>query len=596
MVVYLFYTDYSQKEYQKQKIADSIAYAKFHPRPLADTAHAAPAVKAAADSVEAAYRQTLPTAYFGKADTITVENNKLSLRFATKGAFPLSATLKGFVTYRKAPLKLFDGAGNSMSAILPFDNGKSTADLYFVPTVTAQPDGSKVVDFAADLKDGKKVDVIYKLPADNYMMQCNIVLTGIGSDQRPLRMMWATQYLSTEKDMANERMNSQFYYHLKNDDHDYFTYRNEEAVKTPEGTAGWVGFRKQYFSSAWVADDGFGKLEARYGFKTEDSSFVSHQVATLELPLHGAGGVFTGGFRWFIGPNDYKVLSSYNLGLEDMVPLGSGLMAFVKYINKFIFVPFFYLLCGLVTSPALIIFLMTLTIRLILSFFTYKSYVSSAKMRVMKPELDELRAKCGDDNQKFSMEQMKLFKSAGVNPLGGCLPMLFQLPILLAMYNVFPSFLEFRQKSFLWADDLSTYDNILSFHFNIPFYGDHVSLFTLLMTATSLFLALYNRNMTPQDPNNPMMKYMPYIFPFMLMGMFNKMAAALTFYYTLSNLFSIVQQFVIQKYFIDEKAIHAQLQENKTKPVVQSKWAQRIEEMQKVQAQRANQTPKKNGK
>ena len=596
MVVYLFYTDYSQKEYQKQKIADSIAYAKFHPRPQVDTSHAAQAAKTSADSLETAYRQTLPPAYFGKSDTVTVETKKMSLRFSTKGAFPVTATLKDFVTYRRTPLQLFNGAGNSLTAILPFDNGKSTADLYFVPTITQQPDGTKVIDFVADLKDGKKVDIIYKLPDDNFMMQCNIVLTGIGNDQRPLRMLWSAQYASTEKDIANERMNSQCYYHLKNDDRDNFTYRNSETVKNPDGTVGWIGFRKQYFSSALVADDGFGKLEARFGYKDEDSTVVSRQSASLELPLKGAGGVFTGGFRWFIGPNDYKVLSSYNLSLEDMVPLGSGLMAFVKYINKFIFVPFFYLLCGLVTSPALIIFLMTLSIRIILSFFTYKSYVSSAKMRVMKPELDELRAKCGDDNQKFSMEQMKLFKSAGVNPLGGCLPMLFQLPILLAMYNVFPSFLEFRQKGFLWADDLSTYDNILSLHFNIPFYGDHVSLFTLLMTATSLFLALYNRNMTPQDPNNPMMKYMPYIFPFMLMGIFNRSASALTFYYTLSNLFSIIQQFVIQKYFIDEKAIHAQLQENKTKPVVQSKWAQRLEEMQKVQAQRAGQTPKKNGK
>jgi YidC/Oxa1 family membrane protein insertase len=238
--------------------------------------------------------------------------------------------------------------------------------------------------------------------------------------------------------------------------------------------------------------------------------------------------------------------------------------------------------------------LMTIFVRLILSFFTYKSYKSSAKMRVMKPELDELRARIGNDQQKFSMEQMKLYRSAGVNPLGGCLPMLFQLPILLSMYYMFPSFIEFRQKSFLWSHDLSTYDSILNFGFNIPLYGDHVSLFTLLMTASSLFLALYNRNMTPQDPNNPMMKYMPFIFPIILMGVFNKMAAALTFYYTFSNLLSIAQQFIIQKYFIDEKAIHAQLQENKNKPATPSKWAQKLEEIQKAQAERGKVQPRRN--
>jgi YidC/Oxa1 family membrane protein insertase len=279
--------------------------------------------------------------------------------------------------------------------------------------------------------------------------------------------------------------------------------------------------------------------------------------------------------------------------MDEMVPLGFGIMAFVKYINRWVIIPIFYFLSSFVSNYAVIIMLMTLLIRLFLSFFTYKSYLSSAKMRVLKPELDELRAKIGDDQQKFGMEQMKLYRSAGVNPLGGCLPMLFQLPILLSIYYIFPSFIEFRQKSFLWADDLSTYDSIFNFGFEIPFYGDHISLFTLLMTASSLFLALYNRNMTPQDPNNPMLKYMPYIFPIILMGVFNKMAAALTFYYTFSNLLSIAQQFIIQKYFIDEKAIHKQLQENKTKPPTQSKWAQKLEEMQKMQVDKTKIEPRK---
>ena len=279
-----------------------------------------------------------------------------------------------------------------------------------------------------------------------------------------------------------------------------------------------------------------------------------------------------------------------------MVPLGYGIMAFVKYINKWALIPFFYFLAGFISNYAIIIMLLTIFIRLILSFFTYKSYLSSAKMRVLKPELDELRAKIGDDQQKFSMEQMKLYRTAGVNPMGGCLPMLFQLPILLSMYYMFPSFIEFRQQHFLWANDLSTYDSIITFPFTIPFLGDHLSLFTLLMTGSSLFLAVYNRNMTPQDPNNPMLKYMPFIFPVILMGVFNKMAAALTFYYTFSNLLSIAQQFIIQKYFINEKAIHAQIQENRNKPPTQSKWSQRLEEMQKLQAERSKTQPRINNK
>jgi len=318
------------------------------------------------------------------------------------------------------------------------------------------------------------------------------------------------------------------------------------------------------------------------------------------LPLKTGSNEQTASLRWYIGPNDYHTLQSYKIGLDNMVPLGYGVMAFVKYINKFALIPIFYFLGSFISNYAIIIMLMTIFIRLILSFFTYKSYLSSAKMRVLKPELDELRAKIGDDQQKFSMEQMKLYRSAGVNPLGGCLPMLFQLPILLSMYYMFPSFIEFRQQHFLWCNDLSTYDSIASWSTDIPIlssvYGNHISLFTLLMTGSSLFLALYNRNMTPQDPNNPMMKYMPFIFPIFLMGIFNKMAAALTFYYTFSNLLSIAQQFIIQKYFINEKAIHAQLQENKNKPPTPSKWAQKLEEMQKMQQERAKIQPRSNKK
>jgi YidC/Oxa1 family membrane protein insertase len=422
-------------------------------------------------------------------------------------------------------------------------------------------------------------------------MRCSISLTGMTAAALPLT--WQVMGLHTEKDLGNERMSTQVYYRNKNGDNDYFTVRNDEKKVSDDGTAVWLGFRKQYFSTVLLAEDGFSKMETKFMIDAKDTSIVAQNIASLTLPLKQGAGVQTGSMKWYIGPNDYHTLMSYKLGLEDMVPLGYGIMAFVKYINKYALIPIFYFLAGFISNYAIIIMLMTIFIRLILSFFTYKSYLSSAKMRVLKPELDELRVKCGDDQQKFSMEQMKLYRSAGVNPLGGCLPMLFQLPILLSMYYMFPSFIEFRQQHFLWANDLSTYDSIFNFGFNVPFYGDHISLFTLLMTASSLFLAIYNRNMTPHDPNNPMMKYMPYVFPVILMGVFNKMAAALTFYYTFSNLLSIAQQFIIQKYFIDEKAIHAQLQANKNKPATPSKWSQKLEEMQKMQAERGKIQPRK---
>jgi YidC/Oxa1 family membrane protein insertase len=597
VIGYFTYNSHEQKVYLEQKRADSIAYAKAHPRPVVDSIKTVPAtapVSAANDSATEAIKKTQPASYYGQAQTVTLENKKLSLQFTTKGAFPVGASLINYKTYYQKPLFLFNGAGNQLSATLPIDNNKSTADLYFTPTQRTEPNGDKTIVFSADLGPGKKVDMIYTLPADDYMMRCSIALTGIPASS--LKLNWQTLGLHTEKDITNERLNTQVYYRNKNNEGDYFTVRDEEKTERSNSTAHWMGFRKQYFSTALISDDGFSKLDFKYGSKAADTIVIAQNQATLELPLKTVGNEQTASLRWFIGPNDYHTLQSYKIGLEDMVPLGYGVMAFVKYINKYALIPIFYFLAGLTTNYAIIIMLMTIFIRLILSFFTYKSYLSSAKMRVMKPELDALREKIGDDKQKFSMEQMKLYRSAGVNPLGGCLPMLFQLPILLSMYYMFPSFIEFRQQHFLWANDLSTYDSIYNFGFSIPAYGDHISLFTLLMTASSLFLAIYNRNMTPQDPNNPMMKYMPFVFPVILMGVFNKMAAALTFYYTFSNLLSIAQQFIIQKYFINEKAIHAQLQENKNKPATPSKWSQKLEEMQKMQAQRAKTPPRTNKK
>lgn len=595
LIGYLFYNQHEQKVFLEKKRTDSIAYAIQHPHRVTDSLKpgAAAAIAPAADSATQALINSQPPAYHGVAQTVTLENKKLQLQFSTKGAFPVSAAIKGYKTYDQKPLYLFSGAGNNFSAILPVDNGRSTGDLYFTPVTRDEPNGDKTIIFTADMGAGKKVNISYTLPADDYMMRCNLSLSGIPAGS--LKLNWQTVGLATEKDITNERAGAQIYYRNKNNDYDYFTIVPEEKTITNDQTSHWVGFRKQYFSTVLIADDGFSKMDLKFKVNPDDTKAIAQTQAVMQLPMKG-GNEPSASLRWYIGPNDYHTLQSYKIGMDDMVPLGFGIMAFVKYINKFALIPIFYFLASFISNYAVIIMLMTIFIRLILSFFTYKSYLSSAKMRVLKPELDELRAKIGDDQQKFSMEQMKLYRSAGVNPLGGCLPMLFQLPILLSMYYMFPSFIEFRQQKFLWANDLSTYDSIFNFGFAIPFYGDHISLFTLLMTASSLFLAVYNRNMTPQDPNNPMMKYMPYVFPVILMGVFNKMAAALTFYYTFSNLLSIAQQFIIQKYFIDEKTIHAQLQENRNKPPVQSKWSQRLEEMQKLQAERAKNPPRTNKK
>ncbi len=594
---YFSYNNYEQKQYEAKKKADSATVA--HVRPKVDSVKA-PVQAAVNDSLLEAQKKLLPPAFNGTAQTVTLENKRVAIQFNTKGAFPVAAQLKDYKVYGgEKPLYVFNGPGNYLNAILPYDNGRATESLYFTPTTTTGADGSKGITFVGDLGNGKRVDIIYSLPADDYMMQCKIVLTGMPAQS--IKLAWQTQGLHTERDITAERLNTQVYYHFKDDDNDYFTVRsNEEKTFHSDHATTWVGFRKQYFSNALICDEGFTKVDIKAIAKTDDSMVVAQNFTEVILPLKAGSNEQTASLRWYIGPNDYNSLKAYKIGLDDMVPLGYGIMSFVKYINKGVLIPIFYFLAGFISNYAVIIMLMTIFIRLILSFFTYKSYLSSAKMRVLKPELDALRAKIGDDQQKMGVEQMKLYREAGVNPLGGCLPMLFQLPILLSMYYMFPSFIEFRQKSFLWAHDLSTYDSIFSWTTNIPLlssvYGNHISLFTLMMTASSLFLAIYNRNMTPQDPNNPMMKYMPYVFPVILMGVFNKMAAALTFYYTFSNLLSIAQQFIIQKLFIDEKKIHAQMQENRSKPPVASKWQQKLQEMQAVQAERGKVQPRSNKK
>ncbi|MBS1772500.1 MAG: membrane protein insertase YidC [Bacteroidetes bacterium] len=592
VIGYISYNNYSQTKYAEQKRADSVARAKANPPKPALPVAKDTAAKQAEAAINDSIRASMPPAYNGQEQSVMLENNDISLSFNTKGAHPQAALLKKYKTYEKQPLYFFNGKGNELSAMLPVNNGTtSTADLYFVATPTNAANGDKALDFSADLGNGKAVHIIYTLPTDGYMLHCDMKLTGMPVNS--LNMTWQTSALHTEKDVTVERNNAQLYYNFTNKEHDYFSLIRKEK-EALDKSAQWLGFRVQYFSTALIADNNsFNNATVSGNSKLADSGIVAISKNTFEVPVKD-GNV---SLRWFIGPNHYKTLKSYDLGLDEMVPLGYGVMFFVKYVNKWIIIPVFNVLSGFISNYGIIIILLTVFIRLILSFFTYKSYLSAAKMRVLKPELDELRAKLGDDQQKFGMEQMKLYRSAGVNPLGGCLPTLFQLPILFAMYYFFPSSIELRQQKFLWASDLSTYDNVISWSGNIPFVtsvlGNHISLFTILFTASSLFLALYNRNMTVQDPNNPLMKWMPYVFPFLLFGVFNKMAAALTFYYFCSNMISIAQQFVIQKYIINEKAIHAQIQENKNKPATPSKWAARLEEMQKAQQERAKQVPRK---
>lgn len=593
LVGYFAYNNYSKNQYEEQRIADSIANAKLHPpKPAFDSSKTVPL--AAADTTAADSTANALQANNQVAEDVKLENEDLAITFSTKGAHPVSALLKKYKTYQGDSLYLFDGEYNKLSAVLPINNGAvATSDLFYEVEESTSSDGARTIKFTSEIDGGKKVTISYALPKSGYMLQCNIALNGMPVNSLP--MTWQTKALHTENDIKNERLNSQVYYRYTDKDHDYYTInKNEKEIL--DKSAHWLGFRLHFFSTALIADNSFNNVTITGDSELEDSSAVAQTSNSFDVPVDAASQSVN--MRLYIGPNKYNTLRAYKIDLEEMVPLGYGVMFFVKYINKWLIIPIFNVLSNFIGNYGVIIMLMTIIIRLLLSFFTYKSYLSAAKMRVLKPELDELREQYKDDQQKFGMEQMKLYREAGVNPLGGCLPTLFQLPILFAMYYFFPSSIELRQESFLWTNDLSTYDSIASWSAHIPVlssvYGNHISLFTILMTVSSLVLALYNRNMTAQDPNNAMLKYMPFIFPIFLLGIFNKMAAALTFYYFFSNVISIVQQFVIQKYIINEDAIHAKIQANKNKPAAPSKWQQRLQEMQKAQMEKAKQQqPKK---
>jgi YidC/Oxa1 family membrane protein insertase len=531
----------------------------------------------------------------GTEQTQVLENELIKIEFTNKGGEPNNIELKEFKTSGGEPLMLQSGSFNRTGLRIPVSGGAdlNTADAYFTPgEVRTEANGAQTITYRLNTsEENQYLQYVYTLHPGSYLIDYTIQAVGLGQllPKGNLSFQWNTQANRQEDNIMQERMNNQIHWRLADKEHDYFTLQNRTEEKLNKSIE-WLSFRQQFFNITYIAKgEKFGSAEI-FTKVPESGNIVGQNMTTLSIPYDGSA-QFSFPMQVYYGPNKYQTLKSYDIDLEKIIPLGQGIFAFVKFVNIWIIIPVFNFLGSLTDNYGLIILLLTIFIRLLIAPFTYQSYVSSAKMKVLKPEIDELRAKYKEDQQTFGMEQMKLFRSAGVNPLGGCLPALLQLPILVAMYSFFPSSIELRQESFLWATDLSTYDSIYNFGFEIPLYGGHISLFTLLMTITSLFLAFYNRGMT--DQSNPVMKYMPYFFPIMLLGIFNKMAAALTYYYFLSNVITIILQWVIQTFIINHDKIHAQIQANKLKPQKSSKWSERLQEMQKRQQELQKQQQRK---
>ncbi|MAM05528.1 MAG: membrane protein insertase YidC [Flavobacteriales bacterium] len=507
-----------------------------------------------------------------------IENEKIKALVSNKGGQIKSVILKQFQTYDSLELNLFNIDSCLFNLKFITASSINTSDLFF----KAYNDGSNL-KMRYELEENKFIEYIYTI-SDNYVIDFKINLIGldelIPSSINYMNLEWSMITPKTEKSKSNQDMYTGIYYqYLSDKETDNLSLTSEEDEDEVNSKLKWVAFKQQFFSSIIISKEGFGKPSYLLSKKSENKKSIKNLYCKFELPFeHKKNEQYN--FQFYFGPNHFKTLEQYDLGFEEILPLGWGIFG---WVNKFVIINIFDFLSKYFTNYGLIILILTIIIKLALAPFTYKAYLSQAKMKVLKPEIDKINEKLkGKDPMKIQQETMGLYRKAGVNPMGGCLPMLFQFPILIAMFRFFPASIELRQKKFLWADDLSSYDSIMNLPFEIPFYGDHVSLFTLLMTISTLLYTRMNSSMATGQMAQ--MKWMMYLMPIMFLGFFNNYAAGLSYYYFLANMFTFSQQFFMKK-FIDENKILAEIEKNKKNPKKKSKFQKKLEEIQRKQAE-----------
>ena len=585
---YIFFTNKQgaavQKE--KQRVADSIAKIEASKRKVVDTAQFR---KDSAQQQINADQQA--AAGFGSvaAEKITVvENNLMKIGFTNKGGFPKYVELKNFKKYDSTSVVL-GGGGHNLSYAVNTGNGSAvTTQLNFTASAIEKKGDVQIIRFTAADSTGKSIEHVFTIKDNDYMVNWDVQLKGAGQllTQGLLNINWDIIAHQQESDLKYEKGQSNIAYY-EDGEYDFTAAGTGDTKKFGDKTK-WIGVKQQFFNTSLLAVNGVSSAETQWTVPTAEQDSMKQVLtakSTLRFNLSGAAEAKVP-FQFYFGPNDYHILNKYDNGLSGHVQLGYGIFAFVKYINRYVVMPVFDFFRQYISSIGIVIMLLTFFIRLIISPLTYSSYLSGAKMKVLRPEIEELKKKFGTDQQAMSMEQMKLFRQAGVNPLGGCIPALLQIPIFFALYSFFNANIGLRGEDFLWAKDLSAYDSIAHLPFSIPFYGDHVSLFTITATLTSFLISAYNMQMTPQQ-DNPVMKYMIYFFPIMLLFIFNSLPSALTWYYTVSNIVTLGLQFAIQKFIINEEKIHAKIQENKKKAPTKSKWQEKLEQIQNANQQSA---------
>src|SRR6185437_16121818 len=469
---YFYYSKQGQltAEREKQHIQDSLNKLKPKIDTTATLQKATDSLSVKKDSSLSGLKQDRT----GKEQFVTVENKVLKITFTNKGGQPQKIELKDFKTFDGKPLILQDGSFNNISYAINTGNNQTaqTSDLLFTPLpVQTESDGSQIISFSLKTNNGESVEHQYIIKPDDYMIAFNIKLNGANKlvTQNTLNLLWQAKATKMEKDIEWETQQSHISF-VENGDYDFeHVVKGKDDDKKFVRPVDWLALNQQFFAAAIVAKNKFSSGEVTWQSPNDTSlHIIAKATANLKLNVP-AGNDAVVPLELFYGPSDYKILKSYGNQMYNMVPLGSGILAFVKYINRGFIMPVFNFLSSKIASYGLVIALLTIIIRLLISPLTYQSYLSGAKMKLLKPELETIKAKFKDDKQAFGMEQMKLYKSAGVNPLGGCIPALFQVPIFFALYDFFNSNIALRHQSFWWAKDLSTYDSIYNLSFNIPF-------------------------------------------------------------------------------------------------------------------------------
>ena len=621
---FAYFNSQQQKEYLEQKAAyeayvDSVAAAARAAAPVADSLASGNGVQAEVAAAEAAAAvrerqvetlgESLTAAREAEAEEFIVENDVMAVLFSTRGGQIKGVTLKDYTQYgprgkRDRKIEMMDPATARFGLSFYLKNGLKNVPVNTLDYVfTAQPvvgeaDGAKSVVMRLPVAEGAYLEyryLIYDTAAleRDYLVDFDVRLVNMApemANQTQIQIDWANTTFQNEKGFQNENMYTTLSYRFPDETSIEELGMSEGAKSKNISTqVNWVAFKQQFFSSVFIAPDNVSYANLAFDTAAPESSLLKTFTAQMGVPYTPQTEGYD--FAFYFGPNKYSILKKIgepggaDIYLERLVPLGWGIFG---WVNRWCVIPVFDFLRNYIGSFGIIIFILVLLVKLVISPLTYKSYVSMAKMRLVKPQIDELAKKYPkpEDAMKKQQATMELYKKAGINPMGGCIPMLIQMPILIAMFRFFPASIELREQPFLWADDLSSYDSIVNLPFSIPFYGDHVSLFALLMAVSLFGYSWFNYQQTASSqPQMAGMKFMMvYMMPIMMLFWFNSYSSGLCYYYLLSNIFTIGQTLVIRR-MVDDNKIHAIMQANAAKKSKgkKSKFQQRYEELMRQQ-------------